>query len=59
MTQPLPPDNDFVSEELPLRHRGLRAREAENIRQEFVRSRQSSSKPQGETSANPPARNEP
>jgi hypothetical protein len=58
MTQPLPPDNDFVPEELPLRHRGLRVREAENIRQEFIRSRQGSAKPQGDTSANPPASDE-
>ena len=41
MTQPLPPDNDSVPEDLPLRHRGFRAREAENIRQAFIRSRES------------------
>ncbi len=58
MTQPLPPTNDFVPEDLPLRHRGLRAREAENIRQEFVRSRKIAVRPQGETSSNPLASNE-
>jgi len=58
MTQPLPSDNDFVPEDLPLRHRGLRAREAENIRQEFIRSRKRSAPTQGETSANPLASDE-
>lgn len=39
MTLPLPPNNDTVrEEELPLRHRKSRADEAEQIRQEFVRS---------------------
>ena len=58
MTQPLPPINDFVSEELPLRARGHRVREAENIRQEFIRSRKRSTDPQGDSSANPHASNE-
>jgi len=58
MTQPLPPDNDFVPEDLPLRHRGLRVREAENIRQEFIRSRKIIVPPKGNTSANPHVSNE-
>ena len=58
MTQPLPPNNDFVPEDLPLRHRGFRAREAENIRQEFIRSRKIMVRPQGNPSPNPPASNE-
>ena len=58
MTQPLPPDNDFVPEDLPLRHRGLRAREAENIRQEFIRSRKISAAAQDGSSANPTASDE-
>jgi hypothetical protein len=32
----LPPDNETVPEDLPLRHRASRAQEAERIRQEFV-----------------------
>ena len=52
MTQPLPPNNDFVPEELPLRHRGLRAHEAEMIRQEFVRSRKRAILGKGEGTAN-------
>ena len=52
MTQPLPPNNDSVPEDLPLRHRGFRAREAENIRQAFIRSRRITVSPQGNTSAN-------
>jgi hypothetical protein len=41
MSTPLPPDHDAAGEDLPLRHRPTRAREAERIRQEFVRSRKS------------------
>ena len=58
MTQPLPPDNDSVPEDLPLRHRGFRAREAENIRKEFIRSRRITVPPQGNSSAKPHASNE-
>jgi hypothetical protein len=58
MTQPLPPANDFVPEDLPLRHRGHRARDAEMIRQEFVRSRQRSSLDDCDSSANPIASDE-
>ncbi len=58
MTQPLPPDNDSVPEDLPLRHRGLRVREAENIRQEFIRSRKTSASAKGGHSANPSASDE-
>lgn len=58
MTQPLPPDNDFVAEELPLRHRGLRARDAENIRQDFIRSGKRPAHPQDRPSPNPDASNE-
>ncbi len=58
MTQPLPPNNDSVPEDLPLRHRGFRAREAENIRQAFIRSRKLTVRPQGDTSANPHDSNE-
>ena len=42
MTNPLPSDNDITPEDLPLRHRGTRASEAERIRQEFVQSRKRS-----------------
>ncbi len=59
MTQPLPPNNDSVPEDLPLRHRGFRAREAENIRQEFIRSRKIFVPRKGSTSTNPHASNEP
>jgi hypothetical protein len=55
MTQPLPTDNAFVSEDLPLRQRGNRARDAEIIRLEFVLSRKRSHISEGGASANPPA----
>lgn len=57
MTQPLPSDNS-VPEDLPLRHRGFRAREAENIRQAFLRSRRITEPPQGDIPANPHDSNE-
>ncbi len=57
MTQPLPPDNDFVPEDLPLRHRGFRAREAETIRLEFIRFRKRSTAQQ-DSSANTQASDE-
>jgi hypothetical protein len=51
MTLPLPPDNDSVPEELPLRDRVSREREAEKIRQEFVESRKRSIFGECDTSA--------
>jgi hypothetical protein len=58
MTQPLPSPSDSVPEELPLRHRAHRARDAERIRQEFVQSRKRSYVEAGDASANPLARDE-
>jgi hypothetical protein len=58
MTQPLPPVNDFVSEDLPLCLRGNRTRDAEIIRQEFVRSRKLSHGQAADSSANPTASDE-
>ena len=51
MTHPLPPDHDLNSDDLPLRHRPTRAREAEIIRQEFVRSRKTTTSMQDEGTA--------
>ncbi len=59
MTLPLPSDNDSVPEELPLRHRVSREREAEKIRQEFVRSRKGSIFEQSERSAKEMSSDEP
>jgi hypothetical protein len=53
MNSPLPPDNEITPEDLPLRHRGTRAREAERIRQEFVESRKRS-QPEGCSGVNHP-----
>jgi hypothetical protein len=38
MNSPLSPDQSPCPEELPLRHRPTREREAEQIRQDFIRS---------------------
>jgi hypothetical protein len=38
MNLPLPPDEPSHPEDLPLRHRPTREREAEQIRQDFIRS---------------------
>ena len=58
MTQPLKPHNDSVPEDLPLSHRGFRTLEAENIRLEFIRSRQGSAHAPDDNSPNSPASDE-
>jgi hypothetical protein len=59
MNPPLPSDNDISPEDLPLRHRSNRVREAERIRQEFVQSRKQSLPEASGASDNPSDSNEP
>jgi hypothetical protein len=59
MNPPLPSDNDISPEDLPLRHRGIRVREAERIRQEFVQSRKRSLPEGCDGSDNPSDSDEP
>jgi hypothetical protein len=59
MNPPLPSDNDLSPEDLPLRHRSVRVREAERIRQEFVQSRKRSLPEERGGSDNPSDRDEP
>lgn len=58
MSLPLPPDNDITPEDLPLRHRLSREREAEKIRLEFVMSRKRSILGEGDRAAKEMSRDE-